>query len=138
MVEPVIAEVIEPRVAVCTVIAEDDAAVTTPVTSSRKSSCPADRVDDAGGSVMALMTLAAVRLTPVTPWVPEFIVRAGPMLIRMRTPACSLEANVSVKPEVVGVAGPLVICATLPVLQPGVPLVAAQEVTTELVMPSLI
>jgi len=67
MVEEFTRAVSEPRVAVCTVTDEVVVfmAVITPVTSSRKSSCPVARLLAAGGKVMALSTLVAARLTAV-------------------------------------------------------------------------
>src|SRR5690349_14014492 len=67
-VEEFATAVIEPRVAVftvtdCMVVLT---AVTTPVTSSTKSSCPVARLLGVGGRFLALSTLAAARLTAVT------------------------------------------------------------------------
>src|SRR5215471_17127508 len=69
-----IEEVRVPRVAVCTVTEEEEVAVTKPVTSSMKSSCPESKEEAAGGSARVVTTFAAVRSTFVTACVPEFTV----------------------------------------------------------------
>lgn len=68
MVEEFAIAVSEPPVAVCTVTdgVAVLTAVTTPVTSPTKSSCPVARLLAAGGRALALSTLEAARLTAVT------------------------------------------------------------------------
>jgi len=87
IVEEFASAVSEPRVAVCTVT--DGVvvfiAVTTPVTSSTKSSCPVAMLLAAGGRVLAPSTLVAARLTAVTTW-EAFTVNALTRLKLMASP----------------------------------------------------
>src|SRR5215469_16315263 len=122
----VITEVMLPRVAVWTVTEEEEVAVTTPVTSSIKSICPEDKEEAASGSVAVVTTFAAVRSTFVTACVPAFTVSVLLKLIRACRAACCLAEKVMEKLEVAGAPAPVVIWATLPALQPGVPVVSTQ------------
>ncbi len=108
-------------------------AVTTPVTSSTKSSWPAARLLVAGGRVLALTTLAAARFTAVTTWSWEVLtVSALPRLKLIAKPVFWFAVNVRGKgAEVIfGAAAAPEIVVTLPAAQPATPVVCVQKVTT--------
>ena len=108
-------------------------AVTTPVTSSTKSSCPVARLLTVGGRVLALSTLAAARFTAATTWSWEVLtVSAVPRLKLIAKPVFSFAVNVRGKgAEVIfGAAAAPEIVVTLPAAQPATPAVCVQKVTT--------
>jgi hypothetical protein len=96
----------EPRVEVLTVTEVEEAAVTTPVTSSTKSNCPVPRLEvgEVGASMEAVRTFTALRSTFETTWGGAvLIVMALAKLNWIRTAVCWLAAKVAEKVEVAGV-----------------------------------
>jgi len=123
----------EPRVAVFTVTdcAVVLTAVTTPVTSSTKSSCPAARLLGVGGRARALSTFAALRFTAVTTC-EAFTVNAFARLKLIASPVFWLADKVRGNgAEVIfGAAAAPEIVATLPAAHPVLPSVCVQKVTS--------
>lgn len=123
----------EPRVAVltvtdCVVVLT---AVTTPVTSSTKSSGPATRLLGLGGRALALSTLVAPRFTAVTTC-EAFTVSALARLKLIVSPVFWLADKVRGNGvEVIfGVAAGPEIVVTLPAVHPVLPCVCVQKVTS--------
>ena len=108
-------------------------AVTTPVTSSTKSSCPVATLLEADGRLFALNTLAASRLTAVTTW-EAFTVNELPRLRLIASPVFWFAVNVRGNGAVVifGAAVAPETVATLLAAQPVLPAVCVQKVTTGL------
>src|ERR1700682_2047090 len=133
-VEELATAVSKPRVAVCTVTDCVVAltAVTTPVTSSTKSSCPATMLLGLGGRAETLSTLVAPRFTAVTTC-EAFTVSAFARLKLIASPVFWLADNVRGNgAEVIfGVAAaPPEIVVTLPAAQPVLPCVCVQKLTS--------
>src|SRR5216684_8724629 len=105
-------------------------AVTTPVTSSTKSSCPAVRLVDVDGRVLAASTFAAVRVTAVTTC-DAFTVNAFFKLKLIASPVRWLADSVRGNGAelTTGAAAPPEIVATLPAAHPELPEAWVQKVT---------
>ena len=120
-VEEFAVAVTEPRVAVWTVTVDPETVVTTPVTSSTKSSWPVARLEvvEVGASTDAVRTPEAVRSTAEITWGVELRVKALDRLNWICTPTCWLLESVIEKEEVAGVEAVVwLTCATVPVAQP--------------------
>jgi hypothetical protein len=101
---------------------------TVPVTSSIKSSGVDGKLLDAGGSIIAVKTLAAPRFTEVIAWVCPFTVNAFSISMLIARPMFCPRTTARGNGEVViiGVPGAPLKVITLPVSHPAIPCVCIQ------------